>query len=59
MCRSLPPEQRDVLLLRMMAGMSLAETAEALGKSTGAIKALQHRAVGALRRNFEREGVSR
>lgn len=59
LCAQLPPDQRDVLLLRMAAGMTLEETATALGKSVGAVKALQHRAVEALRRNFAREGVSR
>lgn len=59
LCERLAPDQRDVLLLRMVAGMSLDETAEALGKSTGAVKALQHRAVAALRQHFERKGVSR
>lgn len=59
LCEQLAPDQRDVLLLRMAAGMTLEETADALGKSVGAVKALQHRAVDALRRNFSREGVSR
>jgi RNA polymerase sigma-70 factor, ECF subfamily len=58
MCALLAPDQRDVLLLRMVAGMSLDQTAEALGKSTIAVKALQHRGVAALRRHLEREGVS-
>lgn len=57
-CERLAPDQRDVLLLRMAAGMTLEETAAALGKTVGAVKALQHRAVDALRRNFSREGVS-
>ncbi|MGH9278596.1 MAG: RNA polymerase sigma factor [Acidimicrobiales bacterium] len=58
MCADLPVDQRDVLLLRMAAGMSLEETATAVGKSVGAVKALQRRALAALRRNFSREGVS-
>ncbi len=58
MCDLLAPDQRDVLLLRMVAGMSLDQTAEALGKTTGAVKALQHRGVAAVRRHLEREGVS-
>jgi RNA polymerase sigma factor (sigma-70 family) len=58
MCDLLAPDQRDVLLLRMVAGMSLDQTAEALGKTTIAVKALQHRGVAALRRHLEREGVS-
>ncbi len=58
MCELLAPDQRDVLLLRMVAGMSLDQTAEALGKTTIAVKALQHRGVAAVRRHLEREGVS-
>ena len=58
LCERLVPDQRDVLLLRMVGGLSLEQTAEALGKTEGAVKALQHRAVGALRRLIEREGVS-
>ena len=58
LCDLLAPDQRDVLLLRMVAGMSLDQTAEALEKTTIAVKALQHRGVAALRRHLEREGVS-
>ena len=58
MCDSLQADQRDVLLLRMAAGMTLEETAAVVGKSVGAVKALQHRAVAALRRSFSWEGVS-
>ena len=58
LCDALAPDQRDVLLLRMVAGMSIEDVAAALGKTQGAVKALQHRAVGALRRHIEREGVS-
>jgi RNA polymerase sigma-70 factor (ECF subfamily) len=58
LCEQLVPDQRDVLLLRMVGGMTLEETAGALGKTTGAVKALQHRAVDALRRHLQREGVS-
>ena len=58
LCDRLVPDQRDVLLLRMVGGLSLEQTAEALDKTEGAVKALQHRAVGALRRLMEREGVS-
>ncbi|HEX3393133.1 MAG TPA: RNA polymerase sigma factor [Acidimicrobiales bacterium] len=58
LCDRLAPDQRDVLLLRMVADMTLEQTADALGKSVGAVKALQHRGVSALRRLLEREGVS-
>lgn len=58
LCELLAPDQRDVVLLRMVGGLSLQQTAEALDKTTIAVKALQHRAVAALRRTLEREGVS-
>jgi len=52
------PDQREVLLLRVVAGLTLAETAEVLGKSLGAVKALQRRGVAAIAREISREGVS-
>jgi RNA polymerase sigma-70 factor (ECF subfamily) len=53
----LSPDQQDVVLLRLVVGLSIKEVAAALGKNPGAIKALQVRAVAALRRNLP-EGVS-
>jgi RNA polymerase sigma-70 factor (ECF subfamily) len=41
----LSDDQRECLVLRFMQGLSVAETAAAMGKKDGAIKALQHRAV--------------
>jgi len=46
----LPPDQREVLLLRMAAGMTIPEVAAALGKTTDAVKSLQHRARASLAR---------
>jgi len=43
-------EQRECLTLRFLQGLSVAETAAAMGKSEGAVKALQFRAVRALGR---------
>jgi RNA polymerase sigma factor (sigma-70 family) len=40
--------QRDVLALRVIAGLTLAETAQVVGKRVGAVKALQRRAIEAL-----------
>lgn len=54
----LTPAQRDVLLLRIVAGLTIPEIVQALGKRTGAVKALQRRGLEALRRLMEREGVS-
>ena len=43
--RQLSAEQRECVVLRFMHGLSVAETAAAMGKKDGAVKALQHRAV--------------
>jgi len=48
----LSEDQRDVLFLRILAGLSITEVAAATGKSPGAVKSLQARALGALRRNM-------
>ena len=55
---ALAPDQRDVVLLRMVGGLTVEQVAEAVGKSPTAVKALQRRALGALRRLFDRQGVS-
>ena len=57
MCDGLAPDQRDVLLLRMLADLSVEDIATTLGKTPGAVKALQHRGLAALRRQMERQGV--
>jgi RNA polymerase sigma-70 factor, ECF subfamily len=48
--RQLSPDQREVLLLRMAAGLTAPEVADVLKKSTGAVKALQHRGLASLAR---------
>lgn len=44
----LPREQQECLTLRFLSGQSIAETAEVLGRSEGAVKQLQLRAVRSL-----------
>ena len=44
--------QREVIELRFVAGMSVAETAKIMGKSEGAVKALQYNALIALRKRL-------
>jgi RNA polymerase sigma-70 factor (ECF subfamily) len=53
--KSLKPEQAECVLLRFMQGMTLAETALVIGKSEGAVKQLQLRAVRALHRELKGE----
>lgn len=54
----LAPDQRDVLLLRVLGGLTVAEVAEALGKSAGAVKALQRRGLETIKRELSQEGVT-
>jgi RNA polymerase sigma-70 factor (ECF subfamily) len=44
--------QREVISLRFAGGLSIIEVAKIMGKSQGAIKALQHSAIVALRKTL-------
>jgi len=50
----LTPDQQHVLTLRFGEGMTAREAAKVMDKSVGAIEALQHRALAALRRVLKR-----
>ena len=52
----LTEDQRNVIVLKFMEDLSNAQVAGVLDKTEGAVKSLQHRALGALRRALEREG---
>lgn len=56
--RCLTPDQQEVLALRFGEGLTARETARVMRKTTGAVEALQHRAVAALRRILAREESS-
>src|SRR5688572_7478797 len=45
----LPDKQREILLLRVVVGLSAEETAEAVGSTPGAVRVAQHRALAKLR----------
>lgn len=47
--KELPANQREILIMRVGAGMSAEETAQALGTSPGAVRVAQHRALAKLR----------
>lgn len=47
--RQLPQRQREVLVLRFFADLSVAETADAIGSSAGTVKTHTSRALAALR----------
>jgi RNA polymerase sigma-70 factor (ECF subfamily) len=54
---TLSRDQRDVLVLRIVADLSVEETGAVLGKSYEAVKALQRRGLASLRRAFSHDEV--
>ena len=47
--RRLPDQQRELLVLRVLAGLTAQETGDELGMSAGAVRVAQHRALARLR----------
>lgn len=58
MLSRLTADQRSVMLLRVVAGLSVKEVAGILGKGESAVKVLQHRAVNALARQLGASAVT-
>ena len=50
----LPPAQKEAVTFRLLVGLSINETARAMGKSEGAVKSLQHDGTRNLRKLMER-----
>ncbi|MFF1608220.1 RNA polymerase sigma factor ShbA [Amycolatopsis sp. NPDC058278] len=53
----LPPLHREIVVLRVVVGLSMDETAEALGISPGAVRVTQYRALKKLRKVLAAEEV--
>ena len=51
---TLPDEQRQVVILRHVVGLTPGEIAERMGRSEGSIHGLHHRGRRALQRELER-----
>jgi RNA polymerase sigma-70 factor (ECF subfamily) len=49
----LNPQAREILTLRVIVGLSVAETAQAVDSAPGSVRAAQHRALRTLRRYLE------
>lgn len=56
--RVLPATQREILVLRVVVGLSAEETAEAVGTTPGAVRVAQHRALSRLRKTISAEEVA-
>ncbi|WP_319430930.1 sigma-70 family RNA polymerase sigma factor [Mycobacterium sp. RTGN5] len=54
----LPEKQREILMLRIVVGLSAEETAEAVGSTPGAVRVAQHRALAKLKTEITAGGQS-
>lgn len=54
----LPPEQAEVVLLRVLGGLTADEVSLVVGKRPGAVRVLQHRALRRLAREFGSDRVT-
>ena len=57
--RTLPADQADVVLLRVLGGLDVAEVAHILGKKPGTIRVLQHRGLRTLAQRLTGKSVTR
>jgi RNA polymerase sigma-70 factor (ECF subfamily) len=55
----LPPKQREILILRVVVGLSTEETADALAATPGAVRVAQHRALARLKSVLSARGQDR
>jgi RNA polymerase sigma-70 factor (ECF subfamily) len=54
----LSPDQQNVILLRVLGELTSEQVAQVIGKTAGAVKALQRRGLEAIKRELERERVT-
>jgi RNA polymerase sigma-70 factor, ECF subfamily len=55
----LPEKQREILILRVVVGLSAEETADAVGSTAGAVRVAQHRALARLKTEITATGYDR
>jgi RNA polymerase sigma-70 factor (ECF subfamily) len=55
----LPPDQAEVVALRVLGGLEVAEVARIVGKRPGTVRVLAHRGLRRLARRVEAAGVAR
>jgi RNA polymerase sigma-70 factor (ECF subfamily) len=56
---TLPREQAEIIMLRVVAGLEASEVARIVGKSPGAVRVAAHRGLRRLAEKAERAGVTR
>ncbi len=55
--RGLAPDRQELLILKYVTGLSNREIGRVMGRSEGAVKALYHRTLLALRKDLQRRGL--
>jgi RNA polymerase sigma-70 factor (ECF subfamily) len=55
----LPPDQAEVVVLRVVGGLEVAEVARIVGKRPGAVRVLAHRGLRRLAERVEAAGLAR
>ena len=55
---ALTPDQADVILLRLLAGLDVDQVARILGKRPGTVRVLQHKALRRLAGTFSIEALT-
>jgi len=54
---TLPERQREILVLRLVVGMTAEETAAAVGGTAGAVRVAQHRGLAKLKETLAAENA--
>jgi RNA polymerase sigma-70 factor (ECF subfamily) len=57
--KELPPDQAEIIMLRVVAGLDVGEVARIVGKTPGAVRVTAHRALRRLLGLAERAGVTK
>ncbi len=57
--KALPPDQAEIIMLRVVAGLEAGEVARIVGKTPGAVRVTAHRALRRLAGLAERAGVTK
>ena len=55
---SLPRDQAEIIMLRVVAGLDARDVARIMGKSSGAVRVAAHRGLRRLAGQVERAGVT-
>ena len=56
--KELPPDQAEIIMLRVVAGLDVGEVARIVGKTPGAVRVAAHRGLRRLASRVERAGVT-